>query len=198
MHKAKETLLKFDKDLGYEVVMNEQKIEKWNRRIKQDCESMLSLFRPSPKDLRFVLAGFKMIHCLSRCADFAAWVSLYISETESSFDKALLNSCNMVQMFEEIDAMMYAVLQSIDKDDSSFLKVVFEKDEQIGRYRIMAMDAIGKYIRNNPEQSQGGLYLFSVVMKLERVGDQLKSMANEVIFYHEAADHSQERRNPAN
>jgi len=195
MHKAKETLLKFDKDLGYDVVMNEQKIEKWNHRIKQDCESMLSLFRPSAADLRFVLASFKIIHCLGRCADFASWVSLYISETESSFDKALLNSCNMVQMFEEIDAMMYAVHQAIDKDDSSFLKAVFEKDEMIGRYRLMAMDAIGKYIQSNPEQSQRGLYLFSVVMKLERVGDQLKSMANEVIFYHEATIHNHGKSN---
>jgi phosphate uptake regulator len=195
MHKAKETLLKFDKDLGYEVVMNEQKIEQWNRRIKQDCESMLSLFRPSPTDLRFVLASFKIIHCLGRCADFASWVSLYISETENSFDKTLLNSCNMVQMFEEIDAMMYSVHQAIDKDDSTFLQAVFEKDEMIGKYRLMAMDAIGKYIRANPVQSQRGLYLFSVVMKLERVGDQLKSMASEVIFYHEATEHSSQRKN---
>ncbi len=195
MHKAKETLLKFDKDLGYEVVMNEQKIEQWNRRIKQDCESMLSLFRPSSADLRFVLASFKIIHCLGRCSDFASWVSLYISETENSFDKALLNSCNMIQMFEEIDAMMYAVHQAIDKNDSSFLQTVFEKDEMIGRYRLMAMDAIGRYIRNNPVQSQRGLYLFSVVMKLERVGDQLKSMAGEVIFYHEATEQSSKRKN---
>lgn len=195
MHKAKETLLKFDKDLGYEVVMNEQKIELWNKRIRRDCENMLSLFKPSPTDLRFVLASFKIVHCLGRCSDFASWVSLYISETENSFDKTLLNSCNMVQMFEEIDAMMYAVHQSIDRNDSSFLKIVFEKDEMIGRYRLMAMDAISNYIHRNPEQSQRGLYLFSMVMKLERVGDQLKSMASEVIFYREATEHDQRRKN---
>lgn len=186
LHKAKETLLKFDKDLGYEVIMNEQRIDKWNKRIKSDCESMLSLFKPTAKDLRFVLAAFKMVHCLSRCADFAGWIAIYISETENSFEKNLLNSCNMVEMFEEIDAMMYAVHQSIDKEDSSLLKAVFEKDEVIGRYRLMAMDAISQYIKGHPEQSQKCLYLFTVVMKLERVGDQLKSMAQEVIFYSEA------------
>lgn len=188
LHKAKETLLKFDKDLGYEVIMNEQKIDKWNQRIKRDCESMLSLFKPNAKDLRFVLAAFKIVHCLSRCADFAGWIAIYISETENSFDKTLLNSCNMVQMFEEIDAMMYAVLQSIDKEDSSLLKTVFEKDEMVGRYRLMAIDTISQYIKIHPEQSQRCLYLFTVIMKLERVGDQLKSMAQEVIFYSEASE----------
>jgi len=189
MHKAKETLLKFDKDLGYEVIMSEQKIESWNHRIKRDCESMLSLFKPTAKDLRFVLAAFRIVHSLGRCADFAGWVAIYISETENSFEKALLNSCNMVQMFEEIDAMMYAVHQSIDKEDSRLLQPVFEKDEMIGRYRIMAMDAISQHIQKHPEQSQRCLYLFSVVMKLERVGDQLKNMAQEVIFYSEAPEH---------
>ncbi|MGP8214579.1 MAG: phosphate signaling complex PhoU family protein [Bacteroidia bacterium] len=187
MHKAKETLLKFDKDLGYEVIMNEQKIDSWNLRIKRDCESMLSVFRPTAKDLRFILAAFKIVHCLGRCADFAGWVSLYISEMENSFDKSLLKSCNMVEIFEEIDAMMYAVHQSIEKDDSLLLQPVFERDEIIGRYRLMALDAISKYIQKKPDQSQRCLYLFSVVMKLERVGDQLKSMAHEVIFYSEAA-----------
>jgi phosphate transport system protein len=192
MHKAKESLLRFDKDLGYEVVMSEQKIEQWNQRIKRDCETMLSIFRPSPSDVRFILAAFRIVRSLGRCADFAGWVSLYISETEHSFDKELLCHCNMVQMFQEIDAMMYAVHQSIDKEDVSLLKTVFEKDQAIGRYRLMAMDAIAEYIRKHPEQSHRGLYLFSVVIKLERVGDQLKNMAGEVMFYSEAAEHLSE------
>src|SRR5271166_4801697 len=90
MHKAKESLLKFDKDLGYEVVVTEQKIEACNKKIKNDCETLLSVFKPQSADLRFVLASFRIIRSLSRCADFAGWVSLYISETEHSFDKVLL------------------------------------------------------------------------------------------------------------
>lgn len=195
MHKAKESLLKFDKDLGYEVVITEQKIEAWTKRIRNESETLLSVFHPQAADLRFVLAAFRIIRSLSRCADFAGWVSLYISETENSFDKNLLNSCNMVQMFEEIDAMMYAVHQAIDKDDSSYLDIVFEKDQIIGKYRLMAMDAIAKYITTNPEQSQRGLYLFSVVMKLERVGDHMKHIAIEIMFYRDSVEHVRHRKN---
>ena len=195
MHKAKQTLLKFDKDLAYEVVMNEQRIDSWHLKITRDCETILALFKPTAIDLRFVIATFKIVGCIERCADFAEWVSLYISEIENSFDKGLLNSCNLVEMFEEIDALMYAVYKAIDKDDTSFLDTVFEKDTMIGKYRLMAMDAISNYIRNNPDQAQRGLYLFSVVMKLERVGDQLKNAAQEVIFYREAVIHKGARTN---
>lgn len=195
MHKAKETLLGFDKDLAYEVVISEQRIDSMHLKIMQDCENMLSLFKPAAMDFRFLLACLKIVGSLERCGDFAEWISLYIAEVESSFDKSLLRSCNMVEMFDEIDAMMYAAYQAIEKDDSSVLHVVFEKDTAIGRYRLMAMDAIADFIRNNPEQSQRGLYLFSVVMKLERVGDQLKNIAHEIVFYREAAQHKHGHKN---
>lgn len=194
MHKAKETLLKFDKDLAYEVVMNEQKIDAFHLKITRDCESLLSIFKPSALDLRFVLATFKIVGCIERCGDFAEWIALYISEIESSFDKSLLKKCQMFEMFEEIDAMMYAVYQAFDKQDCSFLKIVFEKDEILGRCRLKAMDMIGQYIKQNPDQAERALYLFAVVMKLERVGDQLKNVAHEIIFYLEAAEHKHVRK----
>ena len=194
MHKAKDTLLKFDKDLAYEVVLNEQKIDKYHLKITRDCESVLSIFKPTALELRFVLAAFKIVGSIERCGDFAEWIALYISEIENSFDKALLKKCQMFEMFEEIDAMMYAVYQALDKKDSSYLKVVFEKDEILGHCRLKAMDMIGQYIRQNPDQAERGLYLFAVVMKLERVGDQLKNVAHEIIFYLEAAEHKHERK----
>ena len=106
----------------------------------------------------------------------------------------MLKKCQMFEMFEEIDAMMYAVYQAFDKKDSSYLKIVFEKDEILGRCRLKAMDMIGQYIRQNPDQSERGLYLFAVVMKLERVGDQLKNVAHEIIFYLEAVEHKHVRK----
>jgi phosphate transport system protein len=194
MHKAKETLLKFDKDLAYEVVMNEQKIDAFHLKITRDCESILSIFKPSAHELRFVLAALKIVGCIERCGDFAEWIALYISEIESSFDKPLLKKCQMFEMFEEIDAMMYAVHQALDKKDSTSLKTVFEKDEILGRCRMKAMDSIAQYIQQNPEQAQRGLYLFAVVMKLERVGDQLKNVAHEIIFCLEASEHKHVRK----
>jgi phosphate transport system protein len=38
----------------------------------------------------------------------------------------------------------------------------------------------------NPGDARDALYLFSIVKKLERVGDQAKNIANEIIFHTEA------------
>jgi len=84
---------------------------------------------------------------------------------------------------------------AFDTGDSTSLKTVFEKDELLGQHRLKAMDAISEYIKRSPQNAQNGLYLFSIVMKLERMGDQMKNIAKEIIFYQEATLNKGARKN---
>ena len=195
MHKAKETLLKFDKDLADEVMINEKRIDSFEIKISRDCESILALFKPTAEHLRFVLACYKMVGSLERCGDYAEWISRYISEIESSFDPALLKSCLVFDIFEDIDSMMSSVQLAFDKKDSKSLQAVFSKDEALGERRLKAMEAVTEYIKRNPENAKAGLYMFSIIMKLERMGDQMKNIAKEIIFYLEATMDKRTRKN---
>jgi len=195
MHKAKETLLKFDKDLADEVMINEKRIDSYELKISRDCESILALFKPGAADLRFVLACYKIIGNLERCGDYAEWISRYISEIESSFDPALLKSCHIFEIFEDLDAMMGSVQQAFDNGECTSLQRVFEKDEILGNRRLKAIDTISAYISHNKGDARTGLYLFSIIMKLERMGDQMKNIAKEIIFYLEATLDKRMRKN---
>jgi len=195
MHKAKETLLKFDKDLAYEVMINEKRIDSYELKISRDCESILALFKPGAANLRFVLASYKIIGNLERCGDYAEWISRYISEIETSFDTELLKSCHIFEIFEDLNVMMEAVHQAFDNEDSAPLALVFEKDEVLGNKRLKAIDTISEYIAKNSRDARVGLYLFSIIMKLERMGDQMKNIAKEIIFYLEATMHKSMRKN---
>ena len=195
MHKAKETLLKFDKDLAYEVMINEKRIDSFEIKISRDCESILALFKPTAEPLRFVLASFKIVGSLERCGDYAEWISRYISEIETSFEPSLLKSCHVFEIFEDIDTMMGAVQLAFDNNDSTSLQKVFEKDEVLGERRLKAMDAVSEYIKKNPDKAYIGLYMFSIIMKLERMGDQMKNIAKEIIFYQEATLNKRTRKN---
>ena len=195
MHKAKETLLKFDKDLAYEVMINEKRIDSYELKISRDCESILALFKPGAADLRFVLASYKIVGNLERCGDYAEWISRYISEIESSFKPSLLKSCHIFEIFEDLDIMISAVQQAFESNDSTSLQKVFMKDESLGSLRLKAIDTISDYMEKNPADTRIGLYLFSIIMKLERMGDQLKNVAKEIIFYLEATLDKRVRKN---
>ena len=195
MHKAKETLLKFDKDLADEVMINEKRIDSFEIKISRDGESILALFKPTAEHLRFVLAAYKIVGNLERCGDYAEWISRYISEIETSFEPALLKSCHVFDIFEDIDAMMNAVQLGFDNKDSASLQIVFSKDEALGERRLKAIEAITEYIKDKPKEARAGLYMFSIIMKLERMGDQMKNIAKEIIFYLEATMDKRGRKN---
>ena len=51
---------------------------------------------------------------------------------------------------------------------------------------MKANTVIADFIRKNPDRLEQALYILSTIRKLERVGDQAKNIAEEIIFYVEA------------
>ncbi len=49
-----------------------------------------------------------------------------------------------------------------------------------------AATVVAEYIEKNPSKTASAFYILSSIRKLERVGDQAKNMAEEIIFYSEA------------
>jgi phosphate transport system protein len=82
--------------------------------------------------------------------------------------------------------MMDEVLEAFDKEDTAIARKVFLQDEILDEINIKANKIIANYIRNNTDNVEAALYLLSIIRKLERVGDQSKNMAEEIIFYIEA------------
>jgi phosphate transport system protein len=62
----------------------------------------------------------------------------------------------------------------------------FQHDELLEDINIKASAIVAEYIRNQPATIEPALYLLSIIRKLERVVDQAKNMAEEIIFYVEA------------
>ena len=51
---------------------------------------------------------------------------------------------------------------------------------------IKSNAVVAEFMRNHPEKIEEGLYLISMIRKLERVGDHCKNIAEEIIFNIEA------------
>ena len=82
--------------------------------------------------------------------------------------------------------MVSEVMKAFDKEDTLIARKVFKKDDLMDEINKMAASSIANYIRENPDKTEHGLYILSTIRKLERVGDQAKNMAEEIIFYSEA------------
>lgn len=194
--RGKQSLLNLDQDLAQEIVMNESRVNAYELKIDRDCENLFALFNPVAVDLRCVLAVLKINTNLERIGDNAEGIAKFVIDVdERSFDKKLLEITRVVEMYERGCEMLVDVYNAFDKEDSALAKAVFEKDVLLDEINHESTKIVAKYIRENPDNVEQALLVLSTIRKLERLGDQIKNIAEEIIFFVEAVVLKHARKN---
>ena len=184
--KCKIALVTFDTDLAREVLLNEKRVNALELKIDRDCENILALFNPVAIDLRFVLAALKINTNLERIGDNAEGIARYVMDLDQPFHGALLNAYRVEEMYGTAVSMMDNALDALIKEDAALARSVFVKDDILDGLNKAATQLTLKYIAENKENPMHYLNTLSIIRKLERVGDQTKNIAEEIIFFIEA------------
>ncbi len=186
MGKSKDALVRLDKDLAREIMVNEKRVNGFELKIDRDCENIIALFTPVAVDLRFVLACLKINSNLERVGDIADGVARFVLDIKLEPERKLIDATRLMEMFDVCDVILTDVMNAFDKEDTQLARSVFKKDEILDQININANAAVADFIRNTPDRINQSLYILSTIRKLERVGDQCKNIAEEIIFYIEA------------
>jgi phosphate transport system protein len=184
--KAKDALTLFDKDLAREVVQIEKRVNGQELQIDRIAENFIALYSPVAIDLRFVLAVLKINNNLERIGDIAEGISKYINESDTPFDAKLMEESNVIPMFEAAMRMLEETKMAFEKEDTSIARKIFKSDDYLDHINIEAINCLTEGMKNDPSKITDALYIISIIRKLERIGDQLKNIAEEIIFYIEA------------
>ena len=186
LYKTREALLNFDKDLAREVVVTEKRINSLELTIDRDCENIFALFNPVAVDLRTVLAILKINNNLERSGDIAEGIAKYIISAEQPFHEDIVESTQILRMYDETNEILEDVLKAFETEDTRLARSVFKRDELVDEINGKANVIVADYIRSNPDRIEEGLFIISMIRKLERVGDHCKNIAEEIIFNVEA------------
>lgn len=186
LSKAKEALLTFDKDLAREVISKEKRVNAFELKIDRDCENIFALFCPVAVDLRFLLAALKINTNLERVGDIAEGIARYIVDATEKFNMEVLESTKLIQMFEGSISILTDAQTAFEFENTLLARTIFSRDDILDEINKNADANISKYIRENLNNISEALYILSIIRKLERVGDQTKNIAEEIIFYVEA------------
>jgi phosphate transport system protein len=186
LHKSLHSVKTFDKDFSREVVSNEKRVNSMELNIDRNCENLFALFNPVAIDLRFVLATLKINNNLERIGDIAEGISKLIISEKHAFDPELLKVTQFIEMYEAAINIVQDVLDAFDQENTKLARSIFIKDEMLDDINAAVNGVITAYIRENPDKTEQALNVLSIIRKLERVGDQSKNIAEEIIFYLEA------------
>lgn len=186
LNKAKEAMVQFDKDLAREVLIKEKRVNSFELKIDRDCENIFALHCPVAVDLRFLLAALKINTNLERIGDIAAGIALYVVESSVNFEVKALESISLLRMYDEAINILADTRTAFEKEDTVLARSIFKRDDVLDNINLNAPAAISELIKADANSIPEALYMLSVIRKLERVGDQAKNIAEEIIFYIEA------------
>ncbi|MDO9511607.1 MAG: phosphate signaling complex protein PhoU [Bacteroidales bacterium] len=184
---AREALMNFDKDLAAEVLFKERMVDVYELKIDKDSESILALYQPVASDLRFVLAVLKINTNIERIADVAKGIAKFVAKSpKETLNQELLTAGRIEELFAMLQSMLSEVFSAFEEENPKLAFKVFAKDELIDKITRSLDDTLADYIRKNPSEIHETMQIFSIVRKLERVGDHCSNIAEEIVFCTEA------------
>lgn len=186
LEKGQKALSNFDEELAHEIMANEKRVDSLELTIDRDCENLLALHNPVAVDLRFVMAAFKINSDLERIGDHANSIAKYIVDFGRKIEDKTIEVMRLEEMYNTSIKMMSNVFNAFITEDTDLARKVFRLDETLNEINREVSAATSELIKKDIEQTQNYLYLFSIIRKLERVGDLTKNIAEELIFFIEA------------
>lgn len=185
--RAGEAVLTLDKELAQQVIVRERRVNAFELKIDSDVEDVIALYNPVAVDLRFVLAMLKINTNLERLGDFAEGIARFVIKCdEPALDDELLRKLRLQEMFAQVLSMLEISKNALSQESIELATSVFAKDNLLDDINRDVTTVLTEYLQEHPENLFSCLNLVSVFRKLERAGDHINNMAEEIVFFIDA------------
>lgn len=187
LDRAGEAVLTLDRELAQQVLVRERRVNAFELKIDSDVEDIIALYNPVAIDLRFVLAVLKINTNLERLGDFAEAIARFaINCKEPALDENLVKKLRLEEMITQVLSMLEQTKLALKEENQELATSVFAKDNLLDEINADATTILADYINQHPESVLSCLNLISVFRKLERSGDHITNIAEEIVFFTDA------------
>jgi phosphate transport system protein len=168
-----------DTELALSVIEKDIEIDTREIEIEEECLKLLALYQPVAVDLRSIIVAIKINNDLERIGD----LSSNISHRLLAASKHLPCSYNYDYSFmaEQTGRMFKISLDSLVTMNIDTAYEALSMDDEIDLMRDEAFGEMKKAIKNDPDDVSNIINMFLISRHIERIGDHITNIAEEVI-----------------
>ena len=187
MDQARQAVLAMDRNIAQQIWVRERLVDAQDIKIDTQVEDFIALYTPVAVDLRFVLAMLKINSDLERIGDYAYSIARFVKETDvEKLDADLVGRLQLERMFGVVLEMMNELQASLMDENPAKASSVIDMDDELDRLKTASDSILMEYARTHTDELPVLMGLGSVFRKLERTGDHLTNIAEEIVFYIDA------------
>ena len=180
LHKAVKAVAESDSALAQSVCDYDERIDDMEVEIEEECLKILALHQPVAIDLRFIVTVLKMNRDLERIGDFSVSIASKASRLASyNRRKEFLN---LPAMAEKAQRMLKEAVDALVEMDAAKALAVLGKDDELDAMKRAASQALRERLSGHPEEAQYLLDLLSIARHVERSGDHVTNIAEDLIY----------------
>jgi len=177
---AIECLWKLDVQAAKQVRARDDRIDKEEVEIEAECFRLLALQQPFARDLRAITFILKVNSDIERVADHASGIAKIAGRIDAAHPPKWPTA--LLEMGQRVPVMCHSLLRAVLDEDARTAAKVVQEDEIIDKLEKRLFDETEAYMRLEPASVRNGLLIYRAGRELERVGDLMKNIAEDVIY----------------
>ena len=177
---AIESMTNQDLELANKVVVGDLIVNDLQAEIEEKCILLIATQQPFARDLRKVVAGFKISICLERMGDLTvdlAKITLRIGQ-----EKLIKPLIDIPKMSILVQEMLDKGLKAYVQEDCEIAAQMALIDDKIDGLYAQIFDELRVLMMEDPKKVNQANYLLFAGRFLERMGDYCTNIAEEIVY----------------
>jgi len=170
-----------DEELAKKVRASDKAIDALEESVNQEAALILALRQPTAGDLRTVLTVFRLSASLERIGDYAknmakrAGVVMQMQQIEGS-------GAGLRRMARQVELMLKDVLDAYIQRDPDLAADVRERDLEVDQMYSALFREYLTFMMEDPRNITACMHLHFMAKNIERMGDHVTTIAEQVIY----------------
>lgn len=194
LEQALEALWAHDAESCQQVRQRDEVIDLEEVAIERDCHELLALHKPVAKDFRVIAFILKVNADIERVADHAcsiAKVGMKLADRPPEVWPTALRDLG-----ERLPPMCHELLRAVLDEDAERARALVVADKTIDKLDKRLFEEATELIARDPTRAATGLLIYRLGRELERIGDLMANIAEDVVYLEtaEIIRHAKNRR----
>ena len=170
-----------DEELAQKVRAADKAIDALEEKVNQEAALILALRQPTASDLRTVLTVFRLSASLERIGDYAknmakrAGVVMQMQQIPGSLS-------GLRRMSRQVELMLKDVLDAYIQRDADLAADVRERDVEVDQMYSALFREYLTFMMEDPRNITACMHLHFMAKNIERMGDHVTTIAEQVIY----------------